>query len=171
MRGYIQIYTGDGKGKTTAALGLALRAAGANLRVFVAQFAKGGHYSELDALKSLAAHITIRQYGTGRFIGKEPDEELIRTTRRGLEEVWEVMTAGTYDVIILDEANIATGFNLFSVDELIALIDAKPAAVELVITGRGADPRIVEKADLVTEMKEIKHYFRAGVEARIGIEK
>ena len=171
MKGYIQVYTGNGKGKTTAALGLALRAAGAGLKVFIAQFAKGGYYSELDALANLADGITLRQYGTGRFIGKEPDDEMVRTARRGLEEVWQVMTGGTYDVVILDEANIAVGCNLFSVDELLALIDAKPASVELVLTGRGADPRIVERADLVTEMKEIKHYFREGVRARDGIEK
>jgi len=171
MKGYIQVYTGKGKGKTTAALGLALRAAGAGLTVFIAQFVKAGHYSEIGALRKLAPHITIRQYGTGRFIGREPDAELIRATRKGFEEVRDELTAGTYDVIILDEANIATSCNIISVDILMELIDTKPDAVELVITGRGADPRVVARADLVTEMMEIKHYFREGVRARDGIEK
>lgn len=169
-RGYVQVYTGDGKGKTTAALGLALRAAGAGLRVFIAQFAKGTHYAELDALKRFEGQIEVRQYGRGRFIRGEPSEEDVAAARRGLEEAKAVLASGDYAVVILDEANIATHFGLFSVDELLAAIEAKPEAVELVLTGRRADPRIVERADLVTEMREVKHFYADGVTARKGIE-
>jgi cob(I)alamin adenosyltransferase len=167
----VQVYTGGGKGKTTAALGLALRAAGAGLKVFVAQFVKGMSYSELEALKKLSDLITVRQYGRRCFIREEPDEQDVAVARRGLDEVRHVLGSGDYRVVILDEANIATHFGLFSVGELLDLIDAKPEGVELVLTGRNADPRVIERADLVTEMREVKHYYRRGVEARDGIER
>jgi cob(I)alamin adenosyltransferase len=171
MQGYIQVYTGDGKGKTTAALGLALRAAGAGLKVYVAQFVKGMHYSELDALQRFKDSITVKQYGRDCFISRDPDQKDIQAAREGLAETKQIMSSGAYDMIILDEANIATYYNLFSVEDLLAFIDAKPANVELIITGRRADERIIERADLVTEMKEIKHYYTKGVQARDGIEK
>lgn len=171
MKGYVQVYTGNGKGKTTAALGLGLRAAGAGLRVYVAQFVKGMKYSELDILEKLSDSITIRQYGRDCFIFKKPEEEDIRAAREGLKEVKEVMCSGKYDVIVLDEANIATYYNLFSVDDLLDFIRSKPEDIELVITGRMADPMVIEEADLVTEMKEIKHYYQKGIQARDGIEK
>ena len=171
MKGYIQVYTGDGKGKTTAAFGLALRAAGAGLKVYIAQFVKGMKYSELDALAQLKNFITVKQYGRDCFIFREPEKEDIQAARTGLQEVREIMCSGEYQIIILDEANIATYYNLFSVDELLDFIKVKPEEVELVITGRSADPRIIERADLVTEMKEIKHYYQKGVKARKGIEK
>jgi cob(I)alamin adenosyltransferase len=171
MKGYIQVYTGDGKGKTTAALGLALRAAGAGLKVYIAQFVKGMKYSEINALGKMPDSIAVKQYGRNCFINRNPEEEDIRAAREGLKEVRQIMCSGKYQMIILDEANIATSYNLFSVDELLDFIEAKPEEVELVITGRTADPRIIEKADLVTEMKEIKHYYRKGVEARDGIER
>jgi cob(I)alamin adenosyltransferase len=170
MKGYLQVYTGDGKGKTTAALGLALRAAGAGLRVYIAQFVKGMHYSELDALDRYADRITLKQYGRECFIEKEPEEEDIQAARQGLEEVKGILASGDYQMVILDEANIATHYNLFSPDELIEVVRSKPEAVELVITGRNADPKVVALADLVTEMKEIKHYYNRGVQARPGIE-
>jgi cob(I)alamin adenosyltransferase len=171
MKGYVQVYTGDGKGKTTAALGLALRAAGAGLNVYIAQFVKGMKYSELDVMKKLSDHITLKQYGRSHFIHDKPLDDDIRAAREGLGEVREIILSGRYQVVILDEANIATYFNLFSAEELLALIRLKPDDVELVITGRYADPRIIEAADLVTEMKEIKHYYRKGILARDGIEK
>lgn len=171
MKGYVQVYTGDGKGKTTAALGLALRAAGAGLKVYIAQFVKGMEYSELDSIKRFSDCIEIKQYGRDCFIRKAPVEEDRRLAREGLKEVWDVMCSGQYQLIILDEANIATHFHLFSVDDLLDLIHGKPEDVELVITGRKADPRVIEEADLVTEMKEIKHYYQKGVQAREGIEK
>jgi len=171
MKGYVHVYTGDGKGKTTAALGLALRAAGAGLKVYIAQFVKGMEYSELNALRTLSDSIVVRQYGRDCFIYREPDEEDRRLAREGLKDVWDVMCSGQYQMIILDEANIATHFNLFSVDDLLDLIHGKPEEIELVITGRNADPRIIAEADLVTEMKEIKHYYQHGVQAREGIER
>ncbi|MBW2559862.1 MAG: cob(I)yrinic acid a,c-diamide adenosyltransferase [Deltaproteobacteria bacterium] len=171
MQGCVQVYTGDGKGKTTAALGLALRAVGAGLKVYLAQFVKGMHYSELDALARLDDSITVKQYGRDCFIYGQPDEKDIQAARDGLEETRRIMSSGIYDMIILDEANIATYYNLFSVEDLLGFIDARPAGVELVITGRRADERIIERADLVTEMKEIRHYYAKGVQARDGIEK
>jgi len=171
MKGYVQVYTGDGKGKTTAALGLAVRAAGAGLNVYIAQFVKGMHYSELITLGKLSEHITIKQYGRDCFIKNEPQEEDIQAAREGLREVREIISSGKYQVIILDEANIATLYELIRVEELLDLIKTKPEDVELVITGRRADPRIIEVADLVTEMKEVKHYYQNGIQARDGIEK
>jgi len=171
MKGYIQVYTGNGKGKTTAAFGLALRAAGAGLKVYIAQFVKGMRYSETNALAKLQDFITVKQYGRKCFINRDPDEKDIQAAQKGLKEIKDIMCSGEYQVIILDEANIATSYNLFSVDELLDFIEAKPEGIELIITGRYADPRIIEKADLVTEMKEIKHYYHKGVKARKGIEK
>jgi len=171
VKGYVHVYTGNGKGKTTAAFGLALRAAGAGLKVYIAQFVKGMKYSELDALHKLSDSITLKQYGRSCFIHESPKDEDINMAQQGLREVKEIMCSGEYQMIILDEANIATHYNLFSVEELLDFIQAKPEEVELIITGRMADPRIIEKADLVTEMKEIKHYYQKGVQARDGIER
>ncbi|MCK9274486.1 MAG: cob(I)yrinic acid a,c-diamide adenosyltransferase [Syntrophales bacterium] len=169
-KGYIQVYTGGGKGKTTAALGLALRAAGADLQVYFAQFIKGSLYSEIKALKALAGHVTLRQYGRGGYIRGTPHEEDIRLARAGLTEAREMMRSGRFDIVILDEVNVAVRLGLLTVKEMLDFIDAKPVGIELVLTGRDADPEIVERADLVTEMREIKHYFTNGVAARRGIE-
>lgn len=168
-RGYVQVYTGDGKGKTTAALGLALRAAGAGLRTFIAQFVKGMEYSELRAL---AAHpeIEVRRYGRECFIEREPQPEDIEAAQAGLAEARQELASGEWDIVILDEANIATYFGLFPVEELLEVIAEKPEDVELVITGRRADPRVIEAADLVTEMREVRHYYADGVGCRKGIE-
>ncbi len=170
MKGYIQVYTGNGKGKTTAALGLALRACGAGLNVFIAQFVKGQICSEIKAINKNLDKITIKQYGRKYFIKSKPEKEDIEMAKKGLLEVSNAIKSGKYDVVILDEANIATHFKLFSVEELLKVIKEKPDDVELVITGRKADPKIIEAADLVTEMKEIKHYYKKGVRARPGIE-
>ena len=170
-KGYLQVYTGDGKGKTTAALGLTLRAAGAGLRVFIAQFVKGMHYSELDALKRFEDLVTVKQYGRDCFIKKEPAEEDVAAARRGLGEARKALSSGEYDVVVLDEASIATFYGLFSADELLAAIDSRPEGVEVVVTGRRAAPELLDRADLVTEMREVKHYYAGGVEAREGIEK
>ena len=169
-QGYIQVYTGDGKGKTTAAFGLALRAVGAGLKVFIGQFVKGMKYSEIEAFERFSNLVTVRQYGRGCFIRNKPKMEDIKAAAVGLEEVRQALCTGQFKVVILDEANIATFFKLFSVNDLLALIDSKPADVELVITGRYADSRVIDKADLVTEMREVKHYYNNGVEARKGIE-
>ncbi len=168
-KGYIQVYTGNCKGKTTAALGLALRAAGAGLRVFIAQFIKKRKCSEHKALERFDDLITVKQYGTGFLRGKRP-KAAVDSARRGLGEINEIVTSREYDVVILDEVNVATYNNLFSVEELLDLLDRKPSQVELVLTGRHADERVIKKADLVTEMLEIKHYAKKGVKARTGIE-
>jgi cob(I)alamin adenosyltransferase len=169
-RGYVQVYTGDGKGKTTAALGLALRAAGAGLRVFIGQFGKGVHYSELDALERFQDLITIKQFGRRCFVHGKPHQADIDAAKKGFAEARKAVLSGEYDVVILDEANIAVHFGLFSEQDLLALIDAKPEHVELIITGRKAPKLLIDRADLVTEMKEIKHYYAKGVGARKGIE-
>jgi len=170
-RGYIQVYTGNGKGKTTAALGLALRAAGAGLRVFIAQFIKKKRCSEHKILEQLSDYITLRQYGKGLILKREASESDIKAAQEGLRETKEIIGSGEFDMVILDEANVATHCGLISADDLLGLISQKPRNLELVITGRYADERVIRKADLVTEMKEIKHYRKQGVKARVGIEK
>jgi cob(I)alamin adenosyltransferase len=170
MTGYVQVYTGDGQGKTTAAMGLALRAAGAGLKVFIAQFVKSEKYSEIFALERFPDLITCRQYGSGCWLQGKPDDEDVQLARSGLEEVRQIVAAGGHDVVILDEANIATHFGLLAVADLTALIDIKPPGVELIFTGRKAAPQLIERADLVSEMREIKHYYQKGVLARKGID-
>jgi cob(I)alamin adenosyltransferase len=171
MPGYVHVYTGDGKGKTTAALGLALRAAGAGWNVFFAQFLKGADSSELDALERFSDRIAVRRFGRTRFVQRNPDCADAECAQRGLVECKEALVSGDYALVILDEANVALALRLFPVEELLAIIDARPEHVELVITGRWAHHRIVNRADLVTDMREVKHYFRQGVLARTGIEK
>ncbi len=170
-KGYTHVYTGNGKGKTTAALGLALRAAGNNLQVFIGQFIKGLKYSELKSLKKLSSNITIKQFGRGCFIKKAPQKEDMEYAKLGLAELRKIINSGKYDVVILDEVNIAIHFGLISEKDVISLIDKKPENIELVLTGRLASEDILGKADLVTEMKEEKHYYKKGVLARKGIEK
>ena len=171
FKGYVHIYTGNGKGKTTASLGLSVRAAGAGMKVFIGQFMKMGDYSEIKALERFADLITIKQYGIKGFVKGKPSPEDIEASKKGLEKIKEIIASGIYDLVIIEEGNVAVMCGLFDAQELIDIIDAKPDHVELVITGRGADPRVIEKADLVTEMKEIKHYYHKGVKARVGIEK
>ncbi|MBW1764336.1 MAG: cob(I)yrinic acid a,c-diamide adenosyltransferase [Deltaproteobacteria bacterium] len=171
MKGYVQVYTGEGKGKTTAAFGLMLRAVGAGLHVYIAQFVKGLEYSELEAVEKLSDLVTIKQYGSGCFIRKAPSQEDIRFAREGFQEVKQIIDEGRHELVILDEANIAIYYNLFSIEELLDLIDKRPEHVELVITGRNAHEKLLKKADLVTEMREVKHYYKEGVLARTGIEK
>jgi len=171
MRGFVHVYTGDGKGKTTAALGLALRAVGAGLKVFIAQFIKVGNYSEIKALERFQDMIRVEQFGLGRFVGGKPSPADIAAARSGLKRVREVIASGGYQLVILEEANVAVKYGLFPVQELLQLIIEKPLDIEMVITGRGASPRILEAADLVTEMQMVKHYFEKGVRARVGIEK
>lgn len=169
-RGYVQVYTGDGKGKTTAALGLILRALGAGWPVFLGQFAKGRFSSELAALKSFACQLTVRQFGRTAFVERVPQPADRDAARRGWQECCEAVASGVYRLVVLDEANVATMCGLLPIDDLLALIDSKPAHVELVLTGRWADPRILERADLVTEMRAVKHYYEQGVAARVGVE-
>lgn len=169
-KGYIQVYTGNGKGKTTAAVGLAVRAAGAGLRVLFAQFIKKRRCSEHKALARFSDLITVRQYGTG-FIRGRPSRAARSLSEKGLEDAREEVVSGQYDIVILDEINVAINRGLIDLEDVISMLDSKPPNVELVLTGRYAHSRIIRKADLVTEMKKVKHYMDKGVKARIGIEK
>ena len=171
-KGYVQIYTGDGKGKTTAALGLALRASGAGLKTIVIQFMKGQYYSELDAVKNLKGLVKIEQYGSKKFCepGDKDYAEHYTLGREALKRVHEVLDDDEYSVIILDEIITALIFNLVTVYEIKDIINNKPADRELILTGRRAPQELIDMADLVTEMKEIKHYYQKGVDARKGIE-
>jgi len=170
MRGMVHVYTGNGKGKTTAALGLAIRAVGAGKKVFIAQFVKGMKYSELNSLAEIN-NIDVKQYGLDCFIVNKPKKEDIEAARKGLKESAEILKNGEYDIVILDEANIAVYFELFSIEELIGIVENRKKNIEVIITGRYADPMLIDFADLVTEMREVKHYYRQGIEARTGIEK
>lgn len=169
MSGMIHLYTGDGKGKTTAALGLALRAVGAGKTVFIAQFVKGMFYSELNALNRFP-EIELKQYGLDCFIENEPAQKDIDAAVRGLKETQEVISSGRFDVFILDEVCIALYYKLFSVEDLKCLIQSKHFDAEIILTGRSAPEELYQIADLVTEMKEIKHYYQKGILARKGIE-
>lgn len=169
-RGCLQVYTGDAKGKTTAALGLALRAAGAGKKVFIAQFIKQRRCSEHKALERLSDVITIKLFGAGFVRSRPPGEAAVATAKKGIDEVRDVLRSRLFPVVILDEINVAVHCGLIPLDELLDVIDQRPSDVELVLTGRYAHEKVIEKADLVTEMKEIKHYYRKGVKARLGIE-
>ena len=171
MRGFVQVYTGEGKGKTTAALGLALRAAGAGHRVLIVQFMKGTPSSEDQALAWLGDRIVLRRCGLRSFVRAEPSAEDVARAQAGLQLARESMCSGEFAVVVLDEANVAVAHGLFALEDLLALIAEKPAEVELVVTGRGAHPEVIARADLVTEMRAVKHYFSRGIPARVGIEK
>lgn len=169
-RGLIHVYTGNGKGKTTAALGLALRAVGAGLKVIVIQFMKGRRYSELEAISGIE-NLTIEQYGRDEFVSKEkPAGVDMELAHKGLDRAREVIGLGEKDVVILDEINVALDFKLVLIDEVLRLIAEKPSHVELVLTGRYAPPELVRMADFVTEMLDIRHPFEKGVQARKGID-
>ena len=171
MKGYVQVYTGDGKGKTTAAIGLAIRALGAGWRVFFAQFLKAGEYSEHKALAQFSDHLTIKTYGRNVFIKGEPEEEDRRLAQEAYQEIAEIVASGHHRLVILDEANVAVHYGLITVDQILDLIDRRAEGVELLITGRHAHSRLIERADLVTEMRGVKHYFDRGIKARVGVEK
>lgn len=168
--GYIHVYTGDGKGKTTAALGLTLRALGAGIRVFFAQFLKKGEFSEIKALRCFGEEVVVRQYGSGRFIRGRPAREDKALAERGLDEVKRAMMDGRYGLIVMDELNVALYMEVLPLRHVLGLLDARPGDAELVITGRRAPAELLARADLVTEMVKVKHYFDQGVRARRGIE-
>lgn len=169
MKGMVQVYTGAGKGKTTAALGAALRAIGAGYKVFLAQFVKGKIYHELSVISEID-NFDYVQYGRGCFIEAEPTAEDILAAQKGLQHVEELLIKGDYGLIILDEALIAVYFKLFSTKDLLQTIAKRARGVEVIITGRYAEEALMKEADLVTEMQEIKHYFQQGVAARKGFE-
>jgi cob(I)alamin adenosyltransferase len=170
-KGYVQVYTGDGKGKTTAALGLALRASGHGMRTYIGQFMKGQRYGELDALRDHAC-ITIEQYGDPRCIRREEvTPEHVAQAWQGLGRALEAMLSGEYEIVVLDEVNVAIWFGLLQVEDVLAFLDQKPERVEVILTGRRAPQELIDRADLVTEMREVKHYYALGVMAREGIER
>lgn len=169
--GYIQVYTGDGKGKTTAAIGLAVRAVGAGKSVYIGQFLKGQAYSEISALQQFMPGITTEQFGLRCFVNRNPKPEDIQKAADGLRKIKSILKSGKYDVVILDEANIALFYELIPLEEFIAALEEKNCSTEVIITGRYAHPMIIEMADLVTGMTEIKHYYKDGVYAREGIER
>ena len=171
-KGLLLVYTGDGKGKTTAAIGMALRAAGQGLNVFILQFMKRNKkIGELKALAKAGLPITMRQYGRRVFFRTRTCEPMdIHRAHQGLEAFKRAMKDSAYDLIILDEINMAIHFGLLSVEEVIEAIEQKPPGLHLVLTGRNADQKLIEMADLVTEMREIKHHYHQGVHAQKGIE-
>ena len=171
-KGLVQVYTGNGKGKTTAALGIALRAVGHGLKVLVIQFMKGkARYGELESAQKLSPHLTIKPVGRESFVSKShPDPADIERAQEGFALAKKAVENREYDIVILDEINMALDYGLIALPDVLELIDSKPASVELILTGRNAKPEIIEKADLVTEMVDRKHYYDKGVPARKGIE-
>lgn len=169
-KGYIQVYTGNGKGKTTASLGLALRAAGAGMKVFIGQFIKTEECSEHRALERFADLIEVKRLGNG-LIPRKPTRADMEAAAAGLRTAEEALLSKRYDVVILDEINVAASLGLVGVDDVLRLMREKPTGVELILTGRYADERVIAEADLVTEMRDVKHYFDKGVKARRGVEK
>ena len=169
--GLVHVYTGDGKGKTTAALGLALRAVGHGLKVYMIQFMKGSiDYGELIASRRIQ-NLTIKQFGRAEFVDKEnPKEVDISLAVKALSHAKIVLAERKYDVVILDEINVALEWKLINLNDVIELIQQRPKNVELILTGRYAHPKIIAIADLVTEMKQIKHPYQKGIEARKGID-
>lgn len=171
-KGYVQIYTGNGKGKTTAALGLALRAAGHGLRTYFVQFMKGQSYGELEAVQRLGGLVTIEQYGHAQFcrMTDPPAPRDVERARAACARVEEILSGKICDILVADEIITAMAFGLISEENILAIIAKKPAGLELVLTGRGATAALIEAADLVTEMQDIRHYYSKGVLARKGIE-
>lgn len=170
QQGKIQVYTGNGKGKTTAAVGLAVRAAGSGLRVYFGQFMKNNRTGELDSFAKLDGRVTFEQYGTGNELEAVDQAADAEAAQAGLEAAQLALGSEAYDVVVLDEANIADHLGYFEPGALVRLMREKPASVELILTGRYASDEILAEADLVTEMREIKHYFATGTPARCGIE-
>ncbi|MEA3557676.1 MAG: cob(I)yrinic acid a,c-diamide adenosyltransferase [Candidatus Thermoplasmatota archaeon] len=170
QKGYVQVYTGDGKGKTTASIGLGIRASGAGSRVRMIQFMKGRRYSEIDAIENIP-NFEVSQHGRDEFVSKENPEQVdIDLARKGFETAKEIILAGEHDLVILDEINVAVDFGLLNIEEVLELVRSRPENIEIILTGRYAPREFIDGADLVTEMKEIKHFYQKGVEARKGIE-
>ena len=170
-RGCVQVYTGNGKGKTTAALGLALRAMGRGLRVCFFQFIKGGGpYGEHLIADKFYPFLTMIQTGRPGWVNTKDISEDRRIAQEALIQSRELLVSGDYDLVVLDEINGAVGFGLIDVEQVLDLIKLRPDCVELVLTGRNAPEQVIESADLVTEMLDVKHYYKAGVQSRAGIE-
>ncbi|MEI6970302.1 MAG: cob(I)yrinic acid a,c-diamide adenosyltransferase [bacterium] len=171
MKGYTQVYTGNGKGKTTAAVGLTVRAAGAGLRVYFGQFLKAGDSAEMCAISKHLACVTVESFGDGRFVRGAPTRKCVAAVARGLDRISLALSSRKYDVVVADEINVAVALGLLQLENVLDLVRNKPANVELVLTGRGADRRLRRLADLVTDFRCAKHYYCTGVTARKGIER
>ncbi|NLW25022.1 MAG: cob(I)yrinic acid a,c-diamide adenosyltransferase [Clostridia bacterium] len=191
-KGYVQVYTGNGKGKTTAAIGLAIRALGAGKKVLFLQFMKTNTYSEHKILPNISPNLTIKTIGKPFFVARKedldpeiraqwenkcvifepgnPPQEYVDLISQGIEEAKKALQNQEYDLVILDEINVSMYFELAPVKKVLELIEEKSPEVELVLTGRNCPQEIIDRADLVTEMREIKHYYTQGVQARVGIE-
>lgn len=173
-RGILAVYTGDGKGKTTAALGLCIRAVGYGQKVAIIQFVKGSwHYGEKDGIKRLAPEVSFEALGKG-FVGilddTLPRSEHEQAARDTLEEARRIIASGLHAIVVLDEINVALSLGLLSVEAVLPVLAARPAKMHIVCTGRGAPQALIEAADLVTEMKEIKHPFQTGMMAQRGFD-
>jgi cob(I)alamin adenosyltransferase len=170
--GFVQVYTGNGKGKSTAAIGLAVRAAGAGLKSYIIQFMKDYNYSELRSLELLHEFIELEKVGKDDFVFRKelPPQEEIDLAATALNKAEIKMLSGKYDIIILDEACVSIYFKILKEEQILEFINKKPKEVELVITGRYCPKSIIDKADLVTEMKEINHYYQKGIVSRKGID-
>ena len=170
-RGIVYVLTGDGKGKTTAALGLALRVIGHGGIVYMAQFMKGREYGEIIAARSFLPSLVIEQFGRDEFVQYgDPDPRDLKLAREGWEAARRAIEGGRYDMVILDEINVAIYFNLLSLEEAVNLLRAKPLELDVVLTGRYAPPELIALADTVSEVREIKHHFRAGIKESAGME-
>jgi cob(I)alamin adenosyltransferase len=166
------VYTGNGKGKTTAALGLALRAVGHGMKVLMIQFMKGDPSGELESSTRLSPYLTLKQIGRKTFVSKSnPDPKDLQLAQEGFSMAKKAVQDDEYDIVILDEINLAIDYGLIPVKDLLQLMDSKPETVELILTGRNAKREILEKADLVTDMVDRRHYYDKGVPAREGIER
>lgn len=172
QRGFIQVYTGNGKGKTTAALGLVLRAAGAGLTTCMVQLMKDYPYAELQSLRRLKPWVRLKRYGNDKFARQKnpPGPEDLRAARQALNQARRAMISGEYDLVVLDEICVAIYCGLLTTEAVVALLEEKPRNVELILTGRYCPQQLIEQADLVSEMLEVKHYYQKRVIARAGIE-
>ena len=167
-KGYIHVYTGNGKGKTTSAIGLGIRDSGAGYKVHMLQFMKGRKYSELITIDNVK-NFSYSQHGRDEFVNKKNPEQIdIDLAKEGFEHAKKLVKSEKYDMIILDEINVAVDYNLLKLNDLLDLIEYKPKGLELVLTGRYADKEFIKIADYVTEMLEIKHPYQQGIEARKG---
>ena len=168
--GLIHVYTGNGKGKTTAAIGLGIRALGNGLKVLMIQFMKGRRYSELDALEQMK-DFTVVQFGRDEFVSKKNPEKIdIDLAQKGISYAREVLQKNLFDVVILDEINVAVDFQLIALDDVLNLLKLKPKTMELILTGRYAPPELIKHADVVSEVLEIKHPYQKGIQSRKGID-
>ncbi|MBX6423893.1 cob(I)yrinic acid a,c-diamide adenosyltransferase [Thermosulfurimonas sp. F29] len=171
FQGCVQVYTGDGKGKTTAALGLIVRALGAGFRVALVQFLKKGDYSEIRTLRRFEPQLSIYQFHSGGFVRGHPDATVCRAVAEGWRWAREIIKSGEFQLVVLDEINVALSLKLLSPEEVVSVLRERPSGVEVVLTGRNAPEEVIEFADLVTEMRKLKHYYERGIPARLGIEK